>query len=115
MPTNEDNVVVGVINQLIDKVETTQKTIEERQTAFETNLFNQFVALRQDIYASYLDLKVKYDAHDQRHSVDDQRSENDKLARAHRQFTLNLILAGLAMLIILGFVVIGFVIVLGGR
>lgn len=108
----EDKIVVGVINQLIDRVESTQKTLEDRQNTFEANLFSQFVALRQDIYTSYLDLKLKYDEHSQRHLVDEQRKENDTLARAHRQFTLNLILGGLALLVIVGFIVIGFVVIL---
>lgn len=117
MPTNddkEDSIVVGVINQLINRVETLEKGIHEKQKTFEESMVAQFTALRQDSFASYLDLKIKFDTHEQRHITDDRRAENDTLARAHRQFTLNLILFGLGFIMIVGFVVIGFVIVLRG-
>lgn len=119
MPTDEkseaDLIVVGVIKQLIARVEEFETTIKGRQETFEKNLFDQFVALRKDIYDSYLDLKLKYDKHDDKHLIDDQRKETDALTRAHRQFTLNILFAGVFLVLIIGFVVIGVIIFLVRR
>jgi len=121
--TRSTNIVAGVIRDLIARVEGFEKTtgetfkdfekgIADRQAVFEKNLFDQFVALRQDIFTSYLDLKIKHDSHEQKHLLDDQRTENDKLIRAQRQFTLNLILGGIAFLVIVGFIILGTIVLL---
>lgn len=111
-----DRIVVGVIRDLVKRVENLDQSVNarskeleviltEKQTNFERSFNDQFVALRQDIYKSYLDVKLKYDDHQQKHFIDDKRLETDALKREHRQFTLNLLFAGVIGLIILGFVI----------
>jgi hypothetical protein len=112
----EDNIVVGVINKLVERVETLdkttsehiasfEKTIIDRQAVFEKNMFDMFVALRQDIHKATIGLELDAKDHNNVHVAEKLERENDKLLRAQRQFTLNLILFGIAALVIIGIII----------
>ena len=99
-------------NTLIKRLEEYEIAALTRENEFKEYLMQQFVALRKDMFSSIVDIKIRYDDHNKKHFVDDQRAETDRLQRAHRQFTLNLILAGIAALVIIGFVILGAIIIL---
>jgi len=114
--TSRSSVVVGVISDLIKKVEdlkqeTTdniasfEKTMMDRQDLFEQKLFDLYVDLRKDIHTSYMKLELDSKQHADVHTAEKLERENDKLIRAQRQFTLNLVLFGIAALIILGVII----------
>lgn len=107
----DTSVVVGVIRDLVQRVETYQQHADDERKQLIETVNGTVEAMRKDVFRAIVALQLDASQHRDEHSAERKERAADAIDRLNRQLILNVWLGALTILVVVNLLLIGFVVV----